>query len=249
MVVIVGYVRRVNPRVDAKVKNVLFVRGKETIYKTVYGDDLKARPIRNLGIYVKALRETGRVVYGEALVDYFITVDEHIREGGEVKIKRVPVFRVAHVTYYLIPRIHGSGEITNVVVFLSPFSIVRLVEETVSKVTGLQAFLRVKFNFSRYNEPLIRQEFDDIVVLSSKGVVDDRITSLRVSGSRLYETNEYSKGFTGKVNILGVLLRGRWFKINSEGHILTYESLSTDVFVDYVKEIISRLLRAGAVVL
>jgi len=241
-----AHIRQINPRVDVKVKEIILSKDKEVIYdkKFIEGG------LKELGLYVRYVREREDGVYAcVALIDYIKEIPITVREKDKLKKKMLAYLTSTEIIYYVFPILRGSSQLNNIVAILSNEALASLLNNAISKIVGLQAFLRVKFNFSPSTESRIRQEFDDISVLKAEDIDDDRIYGIRIKGIRLYETGEYQKGFSGRVETLGISIGERWFLINAYGKITTYQSISDDMFIDYVKEILKRLLRARAVII
>ncbi len=92
--------------------------------------------------------------------------------------------------------------------------------------------------------------FDDIVRIRGEDVVDAVISGISIKGSRLYQASlEYQKALSGEVKQIGVALNEDWFILTSSGRVTTYKKLSDEEFIERIHQIITRLLRAGAVIL
>lgn len=229
---------RINPEVVEKVVRIFESEGEEFPYE----DDL--------ALYVKKYEKKDRYALGHVIIDVEEEIPVRKRVNGEVKTELQRVLKCEEVTFACFPKISGSGEITHAVVVLGRERLAKLLSTVVEKIVGTTAYLSVRFAFTPSNENAIRNQFDDIVRIRGEDVVDAVISGITIKGARLYRASpEYQKALSGEVKYIGVALGDYWFIVNSSGRITTYKKLSDEEFIEKIEQIVSRLLRVGAVIL
>ncbi|WP_456330536.1 hypothetical protein [Archaeoglobus sp.] len=229
---------RIDPEVVESVLSVFKSVGEEIPYQ----DDL--------AIFIKSFEEFDQYYMGHILIDLVDEVMVKKRVGGEIRAEPQSVPRCEEVKFAYFPRISGSAEISHVTVVLGRETVARLLATVIERIVGRRAFLKVRFSFTPSNEAAIRNSFDDIVRIRGEDVVDAVISGISIKGSRIYQASpEYQKALSGEIKQIGVALGDEWFIVASSGRITTYKRLSDEEFIERVRQIITRFLRAGAVIL
>jgi len=132
---------------------------------------------------------------------------------------------------------------------LSKRSLAKLFAYAIEKIIGKTVLLKIQFDFSPSKQQAIVNQFDDIVRITSDDVNDIRIIGLTLKGHSLHAAQEFKKAFTGIVKYLGVRIGDEWFLLSREGRILTYKPLSDYAFIEHIRNILTRLAHAQAIVI
>jgi hypothetical protein len=241
-------IRYINPNSVSVVLDLISKPGTETEYE------------EGLAIFVKGWRSIENEGHeGIAYIDGKEEIVEKKRVGGEIERKKKEIPRVFEVNYAYFPQLRlnpnpspassGAGNLDHVIVILSDAWTANLFMDAVSKALGVRLpFRRVEFRFTIDTESEIRNQFDDITKIRGDDIVDYVISGLAISGSRLYNSQEYQKVLSGDIRYIGVAIGDNWFMINSSGRITTYRSLTDSDFLDATKTILKKMMAAGAVV-
>lgn len=232
-------VQRINPEVVEGVLGILRSSGQEFVYET--------KP-QNLAVYVKEHHWKDHVFEGVILVDCQRTIVENNRKGGEILTTRRDVISVTKISYEVISEIKGSGSVSHAFLALGSLTDANIASHALESLLGVPPFLRVKFLFTATNQSKIRNVFTDVVRIRGDDVSDPDITAMSLSGSRLYDADQYQKAFTGDVQYLGLQLNNDWFIVKANGIITTYRRQTDTEFVAHAIEIIEALLSVDAVV-
>jgi hypothetical protein len=229
---------RINPEIVNKVLDILTHVNEEITYDKD----------NNLAIYIK--NEGDNQYY--ILIDYIdeIRIDE--RNKDEIQTRTQQIKKCAGVQFFYYPTIKGNKtEINNIIIVLESDKKVKLLSTVIEKIINnynYVPFQRVKFEITTNNENIIRNQFDDIIKISSEGIIDVAITDLTIKGTNIYNANpEYDKAFTGSIKGIGIKLDGKWYLISNLGKITTYNSLTDREFNDAIYRIIVNFLDANAI--
>lgn len=189
---------------------------------------------------------------GSTLIDVKETVLINRREGGEITREPQNVIRVVQVPYAYIPCIDDpstGNKIEHVILVLCDAWSATLFFDAINKVLkGKMPFTKLTFVFNSSNEAKIRNQFDDIIRIRGDDIVDVVVSGLAISGSRLYQSQEYQKVLSGEIKYIGVPMGDdTWYMLNSSGRITTYRAPSDSDFIRAIQEIIVKLICADAV--
>jgi len=228
-------------RIDSLVVDSVLKILKEENKEILYDEN------EELALFVKNYSVSDNYAIGHFLLDYKDIIYVRKRKNGGIITEPQEIKRCEEVKYAHFPKIKGSGELNHVIVVLGSARIAKLLSSVIEKIVRQRAFLRVRFIFTPNNEASIRNQFEDIVKIKGDDVLDAVVSGIAIRGSRLYDSHEYQKAFTGEIKHIGITLGGNWFIVNSSGRITTYKKLSDDEFINQINSIILRLLGAGAV--
>lgn len=227
----------VNPEVTDLVLNILKSENKELFYDKE----------KNLALYVKSYWTTNEYAMGQLLIDAEETIKIKIRKDGEISIEPRNIKSCEEIKYVHFPQIKGSDVIHHAIVVLDKVKMAKLLSMAVREIIGRVAFLRISFVFTPTNAINIRNQFDDIVKIRGEDILDAFISDISLKGTKLPDTHEYQKILSGEIKYIGVSIGNEWFIVNSSGRIITYQKMSDEKFINYIKQIIQKLLTAGAV--
>ncbi len=117
-------------------------------------------------------------------------------------------------------------------------------------IVSQNPFQEIRIQIDRQTESKIRALFENIVRVSVRDLVDDRLSALGFSGTSITETLEWKRPFydlEGKASSIAVRHRGYWIMISSRGIILSLSANVEKVKEEIVYEVIEKLHRVGAI--
>ena len=230
-------IQRINPDIEVDLESFLSREHSIRQYSST----------EELSIAIKQYEKSEGKVRGSLLIDYNYDIPQKYRNGFEIISDKTTVKAVASVEYTIVNEVKGSGNIEHLFLVTSNISHNKLLGSVLYKVFGVDPFLRVTFSFTSSNHQRIENVFDDVVKIRGDDITDQHLRNLAVTGSRIFDSTEYIKAFTGEIMYLGLQMDSQWFIVNKNGRITIYRTLSDEAYVNFIIKIVSKLLSVGAV--